>query len=164
MQRRNFLSYLSALAPAAMMNQPRFLAMPQARAGKPAITVSPEAMKAAWESVTWGGYRGKALTIDVGQPWRLMAWENGQYVPWWQIDEKLYFFSEWLETLGVAHLTITSRFPIRVTATPMLRSRNSAPPASSCIGNTRFAIQPKAPGFSTATPGRRSITPFTPTV
>jgi hypothetical protein len=57
-------------------------------------------MRAAWESVTWGGYSGQGLTVDVGKPWHLLAWEHGQYVPWWQIDEKLYFFSEWLETTG----------------------------------------------------------------
>jgi hypothetical protein len=100
MRRRNFLSYLSTLAPAAMLNSQKIQAMSPAGAGKSAIPVNPEAMKAAWESVTWGGYSGQGLTVDVGKPWRLLAWENGQYVPWWQIDEKLYFFSEWLETTG----------------------------------------------------------------
>ena len=100
MRRRNFLSYLSTLAPAAMLNPQMLDAMSQAAAAKSTVSVNPEAMKAAWESVTWGGYSGQGLTVDVGKPWRLLAWEHGQYVPWWQIDEKLYFFSEWLETTG----------------------------------------------------------------
>ena len=71
MRRRNFLSYLSALAPAAMLNQQKLRAMPQAGTGKPAISVNPGAMKAAWESVTWGGYSGQGLTVDVGKPWQI---------------------------------------------------------------------------------------------
>ncbi|MBZ5565281.1 MAG: hypothetical protein LAP13_23030 [Acidobacteriia bacterium] len=100
MRRRNFLSFLSALAPAAILGRQEIHAMSRGAMGKPALHVTPEAMKAAWQSIAWGGYSGQAMTIDVGLPWRLLAWENGQFVPWWEIDSKLCFFSEWLETYG----------------------------------------------------------------
>ena len=135
-----------------MVNHSQVQAMPQAAGGKTPVAVNPEAMKAAWESVTWGGYSGQALSIDVGQPWRLLAWENGQYVPWWQIDDKLYFFSEWLETLGsrspydyepisdkgnrYTHVEVTELGPARVVLHWQYALCDSTPRAGIFHGNT----------------------------
>ena len=100
MRRRSFLSLLSAGVPAAILSREKIHAMPRVVAGNTVAVATPQAMKAAWESVTWAGYSGQGVTINAGQPWRLLAWEHGQFVPWWEIDKKLYFFSEWLETTG----------------------------------------------------------------
>jgi hypothetical protein len=100
MQRRPFLTSLSTLLPAAILNQRAARAISGADQGKPVVTVTPDAMRATWESLTWGGYSGHAMTIDVGLPWRLHAWDQAQNVPCWEIDKYLWFFSEWLETTG----------------------------------------------------------------
>ncbi len=98
MQRRDLLTTLLALPAAKILNRsPAF--SPAAR-GMPAAPLNPESMRAAWGPLAWGGYSGQSMTIDVGQPWRLQAWDQAQFVPCWEIDERLWFFSEWLETTG----------------------------------------------------------------
>jgi len=69
-------------------------------------------MRAAWESLTWSGSTGQALVVDVGRQGRLIAWEKAQYLPCWEIQEKLWFFTEFLETAGAAAMDRGSYEPL----------------------------------------------------
>lgn len=94
MHRRHFMEALSGPALAPLVAQQG--------AASPA-TAPKRAMRAAWEPFSFGGVDGQALVADVGQPWRLVAWEKAQYVPCWEIEKgKLWLYTEWLETGGSA--------------------------------------------------------------
>jgi hypothetical protein len=76
------------------------------------LSLTPQTMRASWESLTWAGSTGQALTVDVGRAGRLVAWEKAQYLPCWEIQEKLWFFSEFLETAGAAAVEHGSYEPL----------------------------------------------------
>ncbi len=94
MQRRNFLRSLTGLLPAPLFGQ----------AGpSPPLVVTEQAMRATWDSLTFGGVTAQAFVVDVGLPSRLVAWEAAQHVPCMEIERgRLWLYSQWLETGGAA--------------------------------------------------------------
>ena len=69
-------------------------------------------MRAAWESLTWANSTGQAMVVDAGLPWRLISWEKAQYLPCWEVQKGLWFFTEFLETAGTAALERGSHEPL----------------------------------------------------
>ena len=82
------------------MNQRAALANMHPDEAKPSVKITSDAMRASWESLTWGSCSGRTLSVDAGLPWSVQCWDQAQNVPCWEIDKKLWFFSEWLETFG----------------------------------------------------------------
>lgn len=148
MQRRSFIAAVSALLAsplAAAQKQGSRLQSPSA---------GPQAMRAAWESLTWAKSTGQALIVDVGLPSRLISWEKAQYLPCWEVQKGLWFFSEFLETAGTAaiergsheplsdkfnrytHVTITELGPARIVLHWQYALSDSTPEANIFHGNT----------------------------
>jgi hypothetical protein len=103
MQRRTFMTALSAL----LSN-----ALPTSANPGPAQPSEVQAMRAGWESLTWANSTGQAVVVDVGLPWRLISWEKAQYLPCWEVQKGLWFFTEFLETAGTAALERGSHEPL----------------------------------------------------
>src|SRR5581483_10248458 len=104
MRRRRFLSFISSLLPAAMLEPRAAPASSLPQEGRPHLKDAIHSgMRASWEPLSWGGYSGRTLTVDAGLPWRLQCWDQAQNVPCWEIDRKLWFFSEWFETTGTRY-------------------------------------------------------------
>ena len=104
MQRRTFMAAVPALLSNALATRSRLLSAQQ--------TDPQQAMRAAWESLTWANSTGQALVVDVGLPWRLISWEKAQYLPCWEVQKNLWFFSEFLETAGTAAIERGSHEPL----------------------------------------------------
>jgi hypothetical protein len=112
MRRRAFLASLPALLSSTLAAENRQFTSSKALRSQQAVSVTPQIMRAAWESLTWGGFSGQALVVDVGLPWRLISWEKAQYLPCWEVQKGLWFFSEFLETAGTAALERGSHEPL----------------------------------------------------
>ena len=106
MQRRTFM------ASAAGLLSHTLTAPKTAGTLAPAVSAGRQTMRATWETLTWARSTGQAVMVDVGLPWRLVSWEKAQYLPCWEVQEKLWFFSEFLETAGTAALQKGSHEPL----------------------------------------------------